>query len=156
MNSSATIPYANSTHGCATARTIAEIIRMKTLICVVRWNELSILCFERKWYIFYKPPGFSPRRNYFIVFSGKISCRFSFSLKTMAICIFSSPEKLPCPPTRPFRCRNNHVCLRADQVCNKVDDCGDNSDEEECGERRIHQYWFDIRAVGSKCLWKWK
>uniref|UniRef100_A0A8D2ZZH8 EGF-like domain-containing protein n=1 Tax=Scophthalmus maximus TaxID=52904 RepID=A0A8D2ZZH8_SCOMX len=44
--------------------------------------------------------------------------------------------KLPCPPTRPFRCRNDHVCLRTDQVCNKVDDCGDNSDEEECGEPR--------------------
>uniref|UniRef100_A0A669BG50 LDL receptor related protein 1B n=1 Tax=Oreochromis niloticus TaxID=8128 RepID=A0A669BG50_ORENI len=44
--------------------------------------------------------------------------------------------KLPCPPTRPFRCRNDHVCLRTDQVCNKVDDCGDNSDEEECGERK--------------------
>ncbi|KAA8588336.1 hypothetical protein FQN60_001530 [Etheostoma spectabile] len=42
--------------------------------------------------------------------------------------------KLPCPPTRPFRCRNDHVCLRTDQVCNKVDDCGDNSDEEECAE----------------------
>uniref|UniRef100_A0A8C7X7I9 Low density lipoprotein receptor-related protein 1Bb n=1 Tax=Oryzias sinensis TaxID=183150 RepID=A0A8C7X7I9_9TELE len=40
--------------------------------------------------------------------------------------------KLPCPPTRPFRCRNDHVCLRTDQVCNKVDDCGDNSDEEQC------------------------
>ncbi|KAK7940015.1 hypothetical protein WMY93_003341 [Mugilogobius chulae] len=40
--------------------------------------------------------------------------------------------KLPCPPTRPFRCRNDQVCLRSDQVCNKVDDCGDSSDEEEC------------------------
>uniref|UniRef100_A0A3P9M179 Low density lipoprotein receptor-related protein 1Bb n=1 Tax=Oryzias latipes TaxID=8090 RepID=A0A3P9M179_ORYLA len=44
--------------------------------------------------------------------------------------------KLPCPPTRPFHCRNDHVCLRTDQVCNKVDDCGDNSDEEQCGEPR--------------------
>uniref|UniRef100_A0A8C6WZR3 Low density lipoprotein receptor-related protein 1Bb n=1 Tax=Neogobius melanostomus TaxID=47308 RepID=A0A8C6WZR3_9GOBI len=43
--------------------------------------------------------------------------------------------KLPCPPTRPFRCRNDQVCLRSDQVCNKVDDCGDSSDEEECAGR---------------------
>eukprot|EP00066_Takifugu_rubripes_P020818 XP_011610084.1 PREDICTED: low-density lipoprotein receptor-related protein 1B [Takifugu rubripes] len=40
----------------------------------------------------------------------------------------------PCPPTRPFRCRNDRVCLRSQQVCNKVDDCGDNSDEDECGK----------------------
>ncbi|XP_031438138.1 low-density lipoprotein receptor-related protein 1B isoform X1 [Clupea harengus] len=40
--------------------------------------------------------------------------------------------KLPCPPTRPYKCRNGRVCLRLDQVCNKKDDCGDNSDEEEC------------------------
>ncbi|KAJ8247100.1 hypothetical protein GJAV_G00258720, partial [Gymnothorax javanicus] len=40
--------------------------------------------------------------------------------------------KFPCPPTRPHRCRNDRVCVRADQECNGVDDCGDNSDEEEC------------------------
>ncbi|KAJ8358180.1 hypothetical protein AAFF_G00028020 [Aldrovandia affinis] len=40
--------------------------------------------------------------------------------------------KFLCPPTRPHRCRNDRVCLRKDQVCNSVDDCGDNSDEEEC------------------------
>ncbi|KAL2081001.1 hypothetical protein ACEWY4_022854 [Coilia grayii] len=40
--------------------------------------------------------------------------------------------KLPCPPTRPFKCRNGRVCLRSDQLCNRVDDCGDNSDEDEC------------------------
>ncbi|KAG9261064.1 low-density lipoprotein receptor-related protein 1B-like [Astyanax mexicanus] len=41
--------------------------------------------------------------------------------------------KLPCPPSRPFRCRNDRVCVRTEQVCNGVNDCGDNSDEEECG-----------------------
>lgn len=56
-------------------------------------------------------------------------------------CFSSSPVKLPCPPTRPFRCKNDHVCLRSDQVCNKVNDCGDNSDEEECGEYTEH--WAD-------------
>uniref|UniRef100_A0A8C6V0R7 Low density lipoprotein receptor-related protein 1Bb n=1 Tax=Neogobius melanostomus TaxID=47308 RepID=A0A8C6V0R7_9GOBI len=50
------------------------------------------------------------------------------------MCGYHCLSKLPCPPTRPFRCRNDQVCLRSDQVCNKVDDCGDSSDEEECGE----------------------
>ncbi|XP_048808618.1 low-density lipoprotein receptor-related protein 1B isoform X3 [Lagopus muta] len=40
--------------------------------------------------------------------------------------------KFPCPPTRPYRCRNNRVCLRPEQICNEVDDCGDNSDEDHC------------------------
>ncbi|XP_030628050.1 low-density lipoprotein receptor-related protein 1B [Chanos chanos] len=42
--------------------------------------------------------------------------------------------KFPCPPTRPFRCRNDRVCLRTEQICNRVDDCGDGSDEQECKE----------------------
>ncbi|XP_076159537.1 low-density lipoprotein receptor-related protein 1B-like [Alosa pseudoharengus] len=40
--------------------------------------------------------------------------------------------KLPCPPSRAFRCRNSRVCLHPEQLCNGADDCGDNSDEEEC------------------------
>uniref|UniRef100_A0A7M4EIL7 Low-density lipoprotein receptor-related protein 1B n=1 Tax=Crocodylus porosus TaxID=8502 RepID=A0A7M4EIL7_CROPO len=40
--------------------------------------------------------------------------------------------KFPCPPTRPYRCRNNRVCLRPEQICNEIDDCGDNSDEDHC------------------------
>uniref|UniRef100_A0A8C1BL65 Low density lipoprotein receptor-related protein 1Bb n=1 Tax=Cyprinus carpio carpio TaxID=630221 RepID=A0A8C1BL65_CYPCA len=46
--------------------------------------------------------------------------------------------KLPCPPARPYRCRNDRMCLRLDQICNNVDNCGDNSDEDECG-RLIHK-----------------
>uniref|UniRef100_A0A671S9X1 Low density lipoprotein receptor-related protein 1Ba n=1 Tax=Sinocyclocheilus anshuiensis TaxID=1608454 RepID=A0A671S9X1_9TELE len=42
--------------------------------------------------------------------------------------------KLPCPPNRPFRCRNDRVCLRTEQICNGANDCGDNSDEDDCGE----------------------
>ncbi|XP_021325253.1 low-density lipoprotein receptor-related protein 1B isoform X1 [Danio rerio] len=41
-------------------------------------------------------------------------------------------EKLPCPPNRPFRCRNDRVCLRSEQICNGANDCGDNSDEDHC------------------------
>lgn len=77
---------------------------------------------------------------------------FFWKTNPLAFCVFSSLAKLPCPPTRPFRCRNDHVCLRTDQVCNKVDDCGDNSDEEECGEQRIHQYRADIKSALSYFL----
>ncbi|XP_047676249.1 low-density lipoprotein receptor-related protein 1B-like isoform X1 [Tachysurus fulvidraco] len=40
--------------------------------------------------------------------------------------------KFPCPEARPFRCRNDRVCVHTEQVCNGVNNCGDNSDEEEC------------------------
>lgn len=94
------------------------------------------------------------KREYFIVISYETSSSYLFIyfLKTypLAFGVFSSPAKLPCPPTRPFRCRNDHVCLRTDQVCNKVDDCGDNSDEEECGEHRTHQYESHIESTQSK------
>lgn len=34
------------------------------------------------------------------------------------------------------------MCLRTDQICNNVNDCGDNSDEEECGERKISNIYL--------------
>lgn len=77
------------------------------------------------------------------------------------VSFFSSAAKHPCPPTRPFRCRNDHVCLRSDQVCNKVDDCGDKSDEEECGEPTVHCYYLHSRqrcrtkvSVFSASFWR--
>ncbi|KAL0160492.1 hypothetical protein M9458_044217, partial [Cirrhinus mrigala] len=34
----------------------------------------------------------------------------------------------------PFRCKNDRVCLRTEQICNGVNDCGDNSDEDDCAD----------------------
>lgn len=102
-------------------------------------------CFWSSWCIFHRP--LLPRGNISLSFHKwfyAVIYLFIVSLKDISISFFfrvvCSPAKLPCPPTRPFRCRNDHVCLRTDQVCNKVDDCGDNSDEEECGERKMHQH----------------
>lgn len=77
---------------------------------------------------------------------------FSFSerhIHHIFVSFFSTAAKHPCPPTRPFRCRNDHVCLRSDQVCNKVDDCGDKSDEEECGEPGVHRYYLHSRQKSA-------
>lgn len=161
MNSSATTRYANSTRGCATARMIAEITPTKTQTCAVGWNchlhgfplkTIDAYFITHYFSIFHEGIFLC----HFLQDSLAVIFLFFYFLKThpLASCVFSSPAKLPCPPTRPFRCRNDHVCLRTDQVCNKVDDCGDNSDEEECGELRKRWYmiwcWMCNKHI---CMW---
>lgn len=68
--------------------------------------------------------------------------------------------KLPCPPNRPFRCKNDKVCLRTEQICNAANDCGDNSDEDECGEFEIFalRFVFFSLYMTQKFLflqWRW-
>ena len=46
----------------------------------------------------------------------------------------SSEEMLQCDP-RAFKCNNSH-CLSQAFVCNGFNDCGDFSDEEDCGRSK--------------------
>lgn len=48
--------------------------------------------------------------------------------------------KFQCPPNRPFRCKNDRVCLWIGRQCDGIDNCGDNTDEKDCGE------WGCLRA----------
>ena len=153
MNSSATTRCVNSTRGCATARTIVEITLTKTQTCVVGcWCNLSRL------FCFFSIPinacflSSSDSQERIFHFQDVVQLPLCEDPSFSSLCWCWSTAKLPCPPTRPFRCRNDHVCLRTDQVCNKVDDCGDNSDEEECGEHRICSYTSDITTgILVKC-----
>ncbi|XP_023799016.1 prolow-density lipoprotein receptor-related protein 1 [Cyanistes caeruleus] len=40
--------------------------------------------------------------------------------------------KFQCPPNRPFRCKNDRVCLWIGRQCDGIDNCGDNTDEKDC------------------------
>ncbi|XP_048343554.1 LOW QUALITY PROTEIN: prolow-density lipoprotein receptor-related protein 1 [Sphaerodactylus townsendi] len=40
--------------------------------------------------------------------------------------------KFQCPPNRPFRCKNDRVCLWIGRQCDGIDNCGDGTDELYC------------------------
>lgn len=56
--------------------------------------------------------------------------RFSFFLSLHTSSVPSSAEG--CPPGM-MRC-NNQACVEERQVCDGTDDCGDGTDELNCGE----------------------
>lgn len=45
-----------------------------------------------------------------------------------------------------WKCRNN-ICIPQELLCNDANDCGDDSDEENCGERQSRLVRLSLRCV---------
>lgn len=110
---------------------ILSIITLPTSFVLI----LSHLLVLKKWYKLLLSRKFSKWRTYstntyLALTMCHLKCINSWVTADSFLCC---AVKFPCPPTRPYRCRNNRVCLRPEQICNEVDDCGDNSDEDHCG-----------------------
>lgn len=48
-----------------------------------------------------------------------------------------------------FRCRHGNKCIDESKKCDHWDDCGDNSDEEGCGELVGNRAGFLFRSMKS-------
>nr|XP_026654670.1 low-density lipoprotein receptor-related protein 1 [Zonotrichia albicollis] len=62
--------------------------------------------------------------------------------------------KFQCPPNRPFRCKNDRVCLWIGRQCDGIDNCGDNTDEKDCGGSMAftaHQEMETVKDCTPRC-----
>ena len=60
--------------------------------------------------------------------------------------------KNPCGTTNQFYCKSSGKCIENFLVCNFHDDCGDNSDELECGTCNFDR--LDSNNQISMCGWR--
>lgn len=55
------------------------------------------------------------------------------SVLTLLLSLFSVGPAYRCDNHTEFNCKTNYRCIPKWAVCNGVDDCRDNSDEQGCG-----------------------
>lgn len=53
-----------------------------------------------------------------------------------------------CDPSNQFRCAASGSCVPLAFKCDREDDCGDNSDEEHCGNTPIPRGWLAHNLCG--------
>lgn len=84
----------------------------------------------------------SVSKNVFLLKMFLLTAFYSCSLKPhitaathliLNTCVCVSLEPRPCSESE-FRC-DNEQCIPGSWTCNHVNDCGDNSDERDCGEQ---------------------